>query len=432
MIDWLLIRRKFKVSSTQRKHTHTHTKMSLVNVLIFIVISSALAQDNCEGTPPPGPNGWYPFWVRNESDGKHIKHVATPFTTDNGYEIDAGYVGLYELSDPSLQREYDNSGEKYMYGEVDSKYGYPNSTTGGYKVSNESLLDDFSGGLSSENFVVLLQKKSLAENVDVVKRMVDNETKHVLRLRAFADDDGTFRSGCILETAKLYASGSFSMRAKVPAKKGLVFSLWTFHYEEHFKDIENPDGTPDGQYVPDATGDITVVNHEIDWEIPASCPSMCPSDTNYCQGQFDTANLNTYLYSGNSAIANVCARAPKGKYFADDDNFHTYRFEWHAGNSDDPENTNGCTPKVNFFFDDEYVTTVDVFVPSRGSRFVFGMWSGNHNWVGQPDWTEAELLISEIKIEPFHNEIFDSMYPQNVDQACLGKQLWVKEDIPPF
>ena len=53
------------------------------------------------------------------------------------------------------------------------------------------------------------------------------------------------------------------MRANVPAKKGLVFSLWTFHYEEHYKTIENPDGTPDDQYVPGATGDVTVVNHEI-------------------------------------------------------------------------------------------------------------------------------------------------------------------------
>ena len=158
---------------------------------------------------------------------------------------------------------------------------------------------------------------------------------------------------------------------------------------------------------------------------------MCPPDTNYCQGQFDTSNLNTYLYSGNSAIANVCARAPSGRQFADDE-WHDYRIEWHAGNSDDPDNTDGCTPKVNFFFDDEYVSTVDVFVPSRGSRFVFGMWSGNQNWVGTPDWTVAELLISEIKIEPFQNETFDSMYPQNVDQACLSKQLWEKRDIPPF
>ena len=89
---------------------------------------------------------------------------------------------------------------------------------------------------------------------------------------------------------------------------------------------------------------------------------MCPPDTNYCQGQFDTSNLNTYLYSGNSAIANVCARAPSGRQFADDE-WHDYRIEWHAGNSDDPDNADGCTPKVHFFFDDEYVTTVTCLFP---------------------------------------------------------------------
>ena len=78
------------------------------------------------------------FGFRNESDGKHIAHGSTPFTTQNGCEIDAGYMGLYSLSDPSLQRNMDQKGETYMWGEVDSKYGYPNSTTGGYIVSNES------------------------------------------------------------------------------------------------------------------------------------------------------------------------------------------------------------------------------------------------------------------------------------------------------
>ena len=237
--------------------------MLLISLIFITIFNNVIGQDNCEGTPAPDTSGWYPFWIRNESDGKHIAHVPTPFTTQNGYEIDAGYMGLYSLSDPSLQRNMDQKGETYMWGEVDSKYGYPNSTTGGYQVSNESFLEDFSNGLSSDRFVVLLQKKSTPDNVDIVRRTVDNETKHVLRMRAFTDDDGNFASGCILETTQLYGSGSFSMRANVPAKKGLVFSLWTFHYEEHYKTIENPDGTPDDQYVPGATGDVTVVNHEI-------------------------------------------------------------------------------------------------------------------------------------------------------------------------
>lgn len=231
-------------------------------LVIITILKNVFGQDNCEGTSPPS-NGWYPFWIRNESDGEHINHVPCPYKTENNYTIDAGYMGLHSLSDPSLQRSLDKKGEMYMWGEVDNKYGYPNSTTGGYRVSNVSLHEDFSDGLSSDRFVILLQKKSSPDNVDVVKRTVDNETKHVLRMRAFTDDDGNFASGCILETTQMYGSGSFSMRAKVPAKKGLVFSLWTFHYEEHYKSIENPDGTPDDQYVSGATGDITVVNHEI-------------------------------------------------------------------------------------------------------------------------------------------------------------------------
>ena len=236
--------------------------MLLISLIFITIFNNVLGQDNCEGTPAPDTSGWYPFWIRNESDGKHIAHVPTPFTTQNGYEIDAGYMGLYSLSDPSLQRNMDQKGETYMWGEVDSKYGYPNSTTGGYKVSNESLRR-FLERTFFRSICRFTSKEKYSDNVDIVRRTVDNETKHVLRMRAFTDDDGNFASGSILETTQLYGSGSFSMRANVPAKKGLVFSLWTFHYEEHFKTIENPDGTPDDQYVPGATGDVTVVNHEI-------------------------------------------------------------------------------------------------------------------------------------------------------------------------
>ncbi len=42
------------------------------------------------------------------------------------------------------------------------------------------------------------------------------------------------------------------------------------------------------------TGDpISVLNHEIDMEIPANCAALCAS-TGGCGGQFGTANLNTY------------------------------------------------------------------------------------------------------------------------------------------
>ena len=143
-------------------------------------------------------------------------------------------------------------------------------------------------------------------------------------------------------------------------------------------------GQADSQFVPDVTGYISRLNHEIDWEMPASCSGMCKNGG--CPGQYDTANFNSYLYANNNGIGpgflNMCVRSPKGESFIPDDGeYHSYAIEWHSGNTDDLETETGCTPHIDYFFDGEYVATVNVFVPSRGSRFVFGPWGSNKNWV---------------------------------------------------
>ena len=127
----------------------------------------------------------------------------------------------------------------------------------------------------------------------------------------------------------------------------------------------------------------------------------------------------------------MCARSPQGSSFIPDDGeYHSYTIEWHSGNTDDLSSEIGCTPHIDYFFDDEYVMTVNVFVPSRGSRFVFGPWASNYNWVGRGAWKDAEVLISEVSICPF-NEEYDSMYPQRFDQPATNNKLWSKKTVPP-
>lgn len=401
-------------------------------ILVLFTLLGLAWGDTCEsGTRPPG-DGWLPFWIpSNGSKNSRIRTVDLPYVTKNGYTIDVGVLGKNALANASIQRSVDAIGKAWSHGEVDAEFGYPNSTVGGFNVTTKPLVEDFSNGLRSETFNILLQKKSDPDNVDIVSAKVDGNIKNVLQLKAYAGDDGgewAFRSGAIVQTQSFYASGKFEIRAKVPDRKGVVFSVWTFHYEEHYEKTESPDGEPDPQYVPEVMKDVVTVNHEIDWEIPASCSGLC-SSPDFCQGQSDTSNLNTYLYGGEVAIANMCVRAPSNKSFADDE-WHTYSFEWHAGNSDDRNDTQACYPKVNFFFDGEYVSTNDVYVPSRGSRLVFGIWGGNKNWVGQGDWSEMEVLVSDVIVEPFVED-FDAMYPQNYDQPCTGKRIWTTKDIPP-
>ena len=113
-------------------------------------------------------------------------------------------------------------------------------------------------------------------------------------------------------------------QAKFPPVSGLVFAFWTFHYERHLDTNHLPPGNEDPQFVDNVTGDISRTNHEIDFEIPASCEGLCGDRG--CAGQFDTANMNNYVFANNAGTgpgyANLCVRAPPGKSFVDG-KYHT-------------------------------------------------------------------------------------------------------------
>merc|ERR1711871_1757447 len=40
-------------------------------------------------------------------------------------------------------------------------------------------------------------------------------------------------SSGIVQTSEMFASGRYDVIAKVPGDRGLVWAVWTFHYEEH-------------------------------------------------------------------------------------------------------------------------------------------------------------------------------------------------------
>jgi hypothetical protein len=389
-----------------------------------------------------GPINYVPFWLPNSNNKSkswnvtQIPHTPLPYVTTTGYTIQAGHIGLNEFARPDILRTIDGAAVPWKEGTVDEVWGLPNSTDNGYVLRTTSFHTNFNQGLDSKEFVVLKQKGSIADNVDIVKDKVDNVEQNVLRLQMQASGSGDgwyINSGAVVQTTDLFASGRFSIKAKVPRVKGMVWALWTFHYETHYDAAHLPKGDQDSQFVPDVTGYISRLNHEIDWEMPASCSGLCKNGG--CPGQWDTANFNSYLYANNNGIGpgflNMCARSPSGRTFIPDDgNYHTYTIEWHSGNTDDLQSEIGCPPHIDYFMDGEYVTTIDVFVPSRGSRFVFGPWAGNKNWAGKGDWKNAQVLVSEVSICPF-NENYDSMYPQRFDQPNTVNKLWGIKNVPP-
>jgi len=230
----------------------------------------------------------------------------------------------------------------------------------------------------------------------------------------------------VLQTMDLFASGRYEVVARFPQMKGVVYAVWTFHYEHHFGPDHLPPGEQDPQYLPGVSGWESRTNHEIDIEMPASCSGLCEGGG--CVAQFNTMNINAYVVTDASGgegpgYANLCVEAPAGQDFIDD-KYHSYAFEWHSGGP-------SCDPHIDFFFDAQYIGTVDVFIPSRASRLVLGMWPGGNNWVSTPDFKGTKYAyISEVNICPF-NEANDAAFPQVYDQPFNHQGLWEEIVLPP-
>eukprot|EP00939_MAST-03C_sp_MAST-3C-sp1_P004944 g4944.t1 len=183
-------------------------------------------------------------------------------------------------------------------------------------------------------------------------------------------------------------------------------------------------------------------NAEIDWEIPSNAPQTLRgapftphpcSENDPCEitTKYNTSNLNNYRFtdgSGEGTYANIWVERSNGEFI--DGKYHTYRIEVHSGTR------GGCEPRVDYFFDGEYVGTNNAFVPRVAGR----MWilfmdrttwsSGNGGWNGKLNLTTlsnatddlevySSVMVSDIRVQPFLEDA-DTYAPQAYDQPSMG------------
>ena len=195
-------------------------------------------------------------------------------------------------------------------------------------------------------------------------------------------------------------------------------------------------------------------NMEIDFcEIPSNAPfysNATAPPPDQVRNTAHTANLNTYRFTnsaGTGTYTNYAVEAQKpvgantAQPFIGDGCFHTYAYEWHTG---DP--AQNIRPKVDAFFDGDYIGTSDSFVPDVFSRLWIVSWnSANPHWNGSlgknstiwsettesPSTTVAPTTgfslynvnyIDYIRISPF-NEANDKFVPDPLDQQNLNQVL---------
>ena len=194
-------------------------------------------------------------------------------------------------------------------------------------------------------------------------------------------------------------------------------------------------------------------NMEADFcEIPSNAPffsnaPLPPADT--VRPTSHTANFNTYRFTnsaGTGTYTNYYVEAQsdaagKKQAFIGDGCYHTYAYELHTGDSD-----KGIRPKMDAFFDGDYIGTSDSFVPDVFSRLWMCSWnSSNPHWNGYLGdkalvWSDVSESVSAtvapqsgyslynvnyidyIRITPF-NEANDKFMPDPLDQPNMNQVL---------
>jgi hypothetical protein len=174
---------------------------------------------------------------------------------------------IHRFADPTYLQSFDqkirdwNGALASTLGGTLDKCGWPKDSAQTAPKAQQStrgttpLVDDFSAGLDPSKWVVGLQKGCCAINTSDTKNKysanlfpttdtIDGVETPVFALRAWAVDNpachddpanchkDVVNSGTIA-SAELYASGRYSVVAKVANASGLIWALWTFHYEEH-------------------------------------------------------------------------------------------------------------------------------------------------------------------------------------------------------
>lgn len=218
----------------------------------------------------------FQFWVDYPGSPEYAKkqpkwydpietRAGSSFVNTHGYSVSVacgehGAIHLY--ADPAFNKGFDDKIRAWNPGASDStglldRCGWPNMTSDEapaelqYHRQTEPLMEDFSGGLDPETIYVARVKgcceedkyatNKYAKNINVVK---DAELgKNVLAMTAWNMDDPNLcpgpkchkivKSTGAISTAGLFGSGRYEVIAKVPASLGLVWAVWTFHYEEH-------------------------------------------------------------------------------------------------------------------------------------------------------------------------------------------------------
>ena len=283
------------------------------------------------------------------------------------------------VSDSYCQEESsDECGRSICYGVPD--FLLPCSCPTGCPVP-KAFYDDFSDGLDEDKWLIAhkswgsgggyINGGVVAENV-----AVDTESGTVL-LEAHGNlytgpvmgvnkdltrQSTGVRTGSAIATRQYLGAGSYEVRMKAIGKLGVSSAIWTFFYndDEYSADNKSP-----------------IVNHEIDIELPGR-PAAPATGMD-----FDQVLLNTWIGELESLYETGYTTIPR----VDDDEFHTWRFDWH---------TDPIDRRIDFFLDGEHIRTM------RNDKIPF---YAGRLWIGTFTVEQENLLLLFQRLKSFERRL---------------------------
>jgi len=187
-------------------------------------------------------------------------------------------------------------------------------------------------------------------------------------------DDGK-RTGGAIATRDYFGAGKYEIRMKAAPELGVCSAIWTFFYK---------DGTP-------------IINHEIDIELPGR-PAGAFDDID-----FDHALLNTWVGEIDALYTAGYTELPSRM---DDNEFHTWRFDWHTDVND---------RRVEFYLDNKLLRTMVTHIPFYAGRIWLGAWFPGF-WAGNANFDRSRMEVDWISFTPFLDETFqcpEESYPND-------------------
>ena len=274
---------------------------------------------------------------------------------------------------------------------------------------DKMLFDDFTGGVSKENWYIAKHSWGANGNGGVVPQNVNYTDDGVLILSGNGEyytsgdvkgvgqrKDGTL-TGAALISKFVTGAGRYEVKMKVLPRLGACSAFWTYAYDSE-----------------------TSGNHEIDIELPGGKSSSIISFQNVLNTNYITEQQNQ------SQDVNISELTDGAINTLNDGEWHTFGFDWYTVEKGESASSFGedvSTGKVVYYIDGKVTAISDVFVPYYQVRLWLGVWFPNNaGFVGTANFESDNMYVDWVRYTPFKDQAIVEYIPEITGEVATDAE----------